>query len=32
MEREHEGMSQDEARHLEDEKHHPYSEEAQEDE
>jgi hypothetical protein len=31
-EREHEGMSQDEARHQEDIKHHPYGKEAEEEE
>ncbi len=31
-EREHEGMSQDEARHEEDIKHHPYGKEAEEEE
>jgi hypothetical protein len=31
-ERKHEGMSQDEARHEEDIKHHPFSKEAEEEE
>jgi hypothetical protein len=32
QEKSHEGMSQDEARHEEDIKHHPFSKEAEEDE
>lgn len=32
QEKNHDGMSQDEARHEEDIKHHPFSKEAEEDE